>query len=418
MIGSYQPLKTLGTGAFGTVKLAQKPGTSHFYAIKCISKNNIVRAHMGSQVKTEIQVMKSLDHPNIVKIKEVLISPQNLYIVMQYVSGGELYSRITIHGKLGESEVKTYALQLLDALRYCHSKYICHRDIKPQNILLNSEGNPLLADFGFAKIMAEHTASCPDSSDDTSDERAAITVIFNQADKHKLSPKSLVSDTTKNKQLSTICGAMPYMSPEILNLNKYPGDKTDIWSLAVVFFVLLVGHVPFNDGDTARDHLVCPKQFSRDVSDFLKQMMSAKSVDRPTAAELLDHPWLENANPVCNKQVREKSSGSEVTDEDDSGAEVMDDVNLSHFTIWLYPGHRRDCLEVVRQKMIEEFWNVKKFDDKTLKASVMSPQGLVMVVLTFHAQKIDAKKINITRETGAKLMKGLRDTIQDLVQTN
>ena len=153
MIGDYTTTKTLGTGAFGTVKLATKRGSDVLYAIKSISKQSILRSQMGSQVKKEISIMKSLDHPNVVQIFEVLMSTEYLYIVMDFVSGGELYNKITRTGKLSDGDCRRYVRQLCSALNYCHARNVCHRDIKPQNILLDSYDNVLLADFGFASIM-------------------------------------------------------------------------------------------------------------------------------------------------------------------------------------------------------------------------------------------------------------------------
>lgn len=164
MIGSYETSKTLGTGALGTVVLGKKINSEKLHAIKSLSKKNILRSQMGSQVKKEISIMKSLEHPHIVHIYEVLSSAEYIYMVMDYVSGGELYTKIARGGELGNAECRRYVRQLCSALDYCHSRNICHRDIKPQNILLDSNDNALLADFGFASIMEVDELKNPHSS--------------------------------------------------------------------------------------------------------------------------------------------------------------------------------------------------------------------------------------------------------------
>ncbi|CAM9134129.1 unnamed protein product, partial [Sphacelaria rigidula] len=255
MIGEYEATRVLGTGAFGTVKLAKKKNSDVLYAIKSISKQSILRSQMGSQVKKEISIMKVLDHPNIVQIVEVLMSTENLYIVMDYVSGGELYAKITRGGKLSDTECRRYVYQLCSALNYCHLRNVCHRDIKPENILLDAYDNVLLADFGFASIME-------------------VEELVNRM-----------------KVMSTMCGTLAYMAPEILQREKYLGDKADIWSLGVMIYVLLVGFMPFRDTDATKSKYTTPKHVRDDAADFISKMLILEPEKRFSARRLLLHPW-------------------------------------------------------------------------------------------------------------------------------
>ncbi|CAN0575524.1 unnamed protein product, partial [Ectocarpus sp. 12 AP-2014] len=179
IISNYDIGKEIGSGAFGTVNIGEDRTTGEKVAVKCISKSRIQRSNMGSQVKREITTMKALHHPNIVSIKEVLMSNTHLYLVLEYAGGGELFTKIASQGKLPEKVSKRYFKQIMDGVRFCHNRYICHRDIKPENILLDSDDNVKIADFGFASIMEP--------------------------------------DVGVMQKMSTMCGTTQYMAPEIVN---------------------------------------------------------------------------------------------------------------------------------------------------------------------------------------------------------
>ena len=147
-IGDYKLSKELGSGSFATVRLAENVNNGSKVAIKIVSKSKIQKFRMGTQVKKEITLMRELKHPGIVEIKEVLMSKQHLYMVLEYVKGGELYSKITRSGKLDEVDARIYFGQIMEAIAYCHSKNICHRDIKPENILLDENDKVKITDFG------------------------------------------------------------------------------------------------------------------------------------------------------------------------------------------------------------------------------------------------------------------------------
>ncbi|CAN0546521.1 unnamed protein product, partial [Ectocarpus sp. 8 AP-2014] len=243
IISNYEIGSEIGSGAFGTVNIGEDRTTGEKVAVKCISKSRIQKSNMGSQVKREITTMKKLHHPNIVSIREVLMSNTHLYLVLEYAGGGELFTKIASHGKLPDKLSKRYFKQIMDGVRFCHNLYICHRDIKPENILLDADDNVKIADFGFASIMepevgsdqqADNGRSGLSSIDEESEQSGTIEPLLDfvpDAD----SPQQQQSHANKFRNLpskvmqkmSTMCGTTQYMAPEIVNRDSYRGDKAD-----------------------------------------------------------------------------------------------------------------------------------------------------------------------------------------------
>lgn len=250
IISNYEIGKEIGSGSFGTVNIAEDRKTGEKVAVKCISKNKIQRSNMGSQIKKEIMTMKKLDHPNIVGIKEVLMSNSHLYLVLEYAGGGELFTKIATQGRLSEKVAKRYFKQIMEAVKFCHNLYVCHRDIKPENILLDANDNVKIADFGFASIMEpepgsdNQTSSGDDSSPSGSSSRLAA-IGEDTVDTSTIQPlNDFVPDepnstrpknhkfrnlpSQRMQKMSTMCGTTQYMAPEIVSRDSYRGDKADI----------------------------------------------------------------------------------------------------------------------------------------------------------------------------------------------
>lgn len=381
MIGDYITSKTIGTGAFGTVKLAKKRDSETQYAIKSISKQSILRTQMGPQVKKEISIMKGLDHPNIVKIFEVLMSTECLYIVMAFAPGGELYSKITRNGKLSDAECRRYVHQLCSALDYCHSMNVCHRDIKPENILLDKDDNALLADFGFASII--------------------------QIDDNVDSDGAMEGQSKVLKKMSTVCGTLPYMAPEILNREKYLGDKVDIWALGVVIYVLLVGFMPFKDTDLTKSNYRVPKDIERQAADFVSKMLVLEPSKRCSAGLLLKHPWVSQEPVVLKKHEKHDSLSSTESESSEDGVQSLDfsftATNLSD----------KKLLEAIEEKMNSEGWKTRPMGS-SLKASCMSINGVVMVEVSVSSKNVDVRHANLSKDANAKVMNDLQSVLLNL----
>ncbi|PIN04277.1 Non-specific serine/threonine protein kinase [Handroanthus impetiginosus] len=151
-VGKYELGRTIGEGTFAKVKFAQNVDTGESVAIKVLAKSSILKYKMVDQIKREISIMKIVRHPCIVRLHEVLASQTKIYIVLEFVTGGELFDKIVHHGRLSENESRRYFQQLIDAVSHCHSKGVYHRDLKPENLLLDSKGSLKVSDFGLSAL--------------------------------------------------------------------------------------------------------------------------------------------------------------------------------------------------------------------------------------------------------------------------
>ncbi|KAL0843655.1 hypothetical protein Bca101_016901 [Brassica carinata] len=203
-IGKYEIGRTIGEGNFAKVKLGYDTTNGTYVAVKIIDKALVIQKGLQSQVQREIRTMKLLNHPNIVQIHEVIGTKTKICIVMEYVAGGQLSDKLSRH-KMKESDARKLFQQLIDAVDYCHNRGVYHRDLKPQNLLLDSKGNLKVSDFGLSAV-----------------------------------PKS-------GDMLSTACGSPCYIAPELIMNKGYSGAAVDVWSCGVILFELLAGYPPFDD---------------------------------------------------------------------------------------------------------------------------------------------------------------------------
>lgn len=217
-VGPWIIGECVGKGASGHVKIARHRRTGQLAAVKILPLAPFVnsRASLDSQAKSEkqrlgidreITMMKLMNHPNIMRIYDVYEGEKQLYLILEYVEGGELFDFLVNRGKLAPLEALGYFKQIIYGLNYAHTFSIIHRDLKPENILIHSLNPPLvkIADWGMAAFA----------------------------------PPTL--------QLETSCGSPHYASPEIVNGHKYTGTATDIWSCGVILYALLTGRLPFDD---------------------------------------------------------------------------------------------------------------------------------------------------------------------------
>ncbi|XP_050381443.1 CBL-interacting serine/threonine-protein kinase 24-like isoform X2 [Argentina anserina] len=154
-VGKYEVGRTIGEGTFAKVKFARNADTGESVAMKVLAKSTILRHRMVDQIKREISIMKIVRHPNIVRLHEVLAGRTKIYIILEFVTGGELYDKIARQGKLCENESRKYFQQLIDAVSHCHSKGVYHRDLKPENLLLDAYENLKVSDFGLSALPQE-----------------------------------------------------------------------------------------------------------------------------------------------------------------------------------------------------------------------------------------------------------------------
>lgn len=443
IISNYEIGKEIGSGSFGTVNIAQDRGTGEKVAVKCISKSKIQKSNMGCQVKKEITTMKKLDHPNIVRIKEVLMSDTHLYLILEYVGGGELFTRLVRQGKLSENVAKRYFKQVMDAVKFCHNLYICHRDIKPENILLDSNDNVKIADFGFASIMEPEPGSETESeSEPALDAYVPMSSINenNNTESGSIEPfADFVPDSTSppkkktNKfrqlpskimqKMSTMCGTTQYMAPEIVNRDSYRGDKADIWSCGVVLFVLLTGYLPFdsNNPDIVTQKIkngtfTIPNFISGPARDVLTKLLTANPLVRPSAKTMLQHQWFGGVGPlvrvpdVIPRDERRQSLGR-------------------RGSFKLVPAHERKtvlnhglntCIENILTILRSNTWMQNSEHSGSIKASKVTSTGLAMIQINVESgtggdtTAIEVEVFGTQKNSGAREINALIKDIKAL----
>lgn len=260
-VGKYEIGKTLGEGTFGKVKYAVNFETGEAVAIKVLDKEKIQKQNMGAQIKKEISIMKMIHHRYVVQLKEVLASRTKIFIVLELITGGELFDKIVSEGRMSEDQARYYLHQLVEGVEYCHSQGVCHRDLKPENLLLDEEGNLKISDFGLSALYSG-----------TEDTRSAL--------------------------LHTTCGTPNYVAPEVLADKGYDGRTADVWSCGVILYVLLAAFLPFDEPTMSalfrkiqNAEFSYPSWFTPEVRSFIDLILVADPAKRATIPQLKEHPW-------------------------------------------------------------------------------------------------------------------------------
>jgi len=264
---------SLGEGAYGIVYRALHKKTAEIRAIKWIDKNK-AKAGCEKKLLQEINILRHLDHPNIMRIYEFAADPNGYSIISEFISGGELFDELAKRKSFSEKDAAHIMKQLLGAMSYCHARNVIHRDLKPENIIIDSKENSQITvkiiDFGTALVYIDH----------------------DNVDK---------------------VGTIYYIAPEVLTGNI--SSKCDIWSLGIILYIMLCGYPPFN-GETDQDIinsitkgvLVFPEhewsKVSGQAKDLIIKMLTYEPEERITAADALNHSWIkmnEIQNPVNNE---------------------------------------------------------------------------------------------------------------------
>ncbi|KAH7841024.1 hypothetical protein Vadar_024607 [Vaccinium darrowii] len=274
LFGKYEMGRFLGKGTFAKVYYGKKLDSNDSVAIKVISKDQVNKQGMMDQIQREISVMRLVRHPNVVEIKEIMATKTKIYFIMEYVKGGELFTKVA-RGKLREDLARKYFQQLIAAVDYCHSRGVSHRDLKPENLLLDENGDLKVSDFGLSALP----------------EQQRIDGL-----------------------LHTQCGTPAYVAPEVLRKKGYDGAKADIWSCGVILYVLLSGYLPFQDQNLMnmykkifKAEFDFPPWISPDARRLISKLLVADPNRRIAIPAIMRVPWFrKNFIRSSSFQIREK----------------------------------------------------------------------------------------------------------------
>lgn len=276
-VGKYELGKTLGEGTFGKVKYAIHTVTGKEVAIKILDKDKIRRENLGLQIKREVSIMKQIGsyesgekNPYVVQLYEVLASKNKIYLILELITGGELFEKIVKETRFTELKARYYLRQLVTGVELCHQLGICHRDLKPENLLLDSKDNLKISDFGLSAL---YNGDC---------EGPVMTEMM----------------SCRASLLHTACGTPNYVAPEVLKKGGYDGRAADIWSIGVILYVLVTGTLPFDAptlpllfGKIQSADYPMPSFLSTSLGSLIRKILVSDPESRASIAEIKTHPW-------------------------------------------------------------------------------------------------------------------------------
>jgi len=264
-LADFEMARTLGCGSFGRVKYAKYTPDAKFYAVKFMKKQEIIKLKQVDHINNEKKLMAAIDHPFVVNMMGYTKDDRFVYIIMECIGGGELFTHLRRARKFSDEQSKFYSSHIASAFAHIHSKNIIHRDLKPENILLCHNGYSKLTDFGFAKII----------------EPGARTY--------------------------TLCGTPEYIAPEVL-LNKGHGKPVDWWTLGILTYEMIVGQPPFCDEEPMGIYqkilagkVYFPKYFDANAKGLVKKLLTADLSKRygnlkDGSNDIIKHKWYSSIN--------------------------------------------------------------------------------------------------------------------------
>ena len=263
VISHYQIGRTIGKGTFGKVKLGIHTLTGEKVAVKILEKDKIKDSSDVERVSREIKILKQVSNPNIVKLYEIIETQKQLYLIMEYASGGELFDYIVSRTRLKEQQACLFLQQILSGVEYLQLIRVVHRDLKPENLLLDSRNSIKIVDFGLSNLYKQ------------------------------------------DEMLKTACGSPCYAAPEMIAGKRYNGAQVDIWSCGVILFAMVNGYLPFEDPNTSNLYkkiiagdFKCGAWVSPDATDLLKNVLNTNPESRYTIDKIRAHKWFQK---YCSK---------------------------------------------------------------------------------------------------------------------
>lgn len=232
-----------------------------------MNRGKVKALKMDNKIKREIHILQMFHHPHIIRLYEVIETATDVFMFIEYVSGGELFDLIVQKGKLEEREARRFFQQIISGVQYCHHHRVVHRDLKPENLLLDGNGNVKIADFGLSNIMEDGAF------------------------------------------LQTSCGSPNYAAPEVISGSMYSGQEIDIWSCGVILYALVVGKLPFDEDyiptlfQKIRNGIyTIPPFVSGACADLIRRLLDVNPITRITVVEVKQHPWFVVDLPLYLKE--------------------------------------------------------------------------------------------------------------------
>ncbi|XP_014492723.1 probable serine/threonine protein kinase IRE [Vigna radiata var. radiata] len=295
-IEDFEIIKPISRGAFGRVFLTRKRATGDLFAIKVLRKADMIRKNAVQSILAERDILISVRNPFVVRFFYSFTCRENLYLVMEYLNGGDLYSMLRNLGCLDENMTRVYIAEVVLALEYLHSLNVIHRDLKPDNLLIGQDGHIKLTDFGLSKV------GLINSTDDLS--APSFSAILEDDDM----PKPSNSSKREERQRQSVVGTPDYLAPEIL-LGMGHGATADWWSVGVIMYELLVGIPPFNAEHPQQifDNIInrdiqwpnIPDEISFEAYDLINKLLNENPVQRlgaTGATEVKRHAFFKDIN--------------------------------------------------------------------------------------------------------------------------
>lgn len=252
--------KVLGQGNFAKVYHCRNLSTNESVAIKVIKKEKLKKERLVKQIKREVSVMRLVHHPHVVELKEVMATKRKIFLVMEYVKGGELFTKVE-KGKLKEDVARKYFQQLISAVDFCHSRGVTHRDLKPENLLLDENEDLKVSDFGLSALPEQRQ---------------------------------------EDGMLLTPCGTPAYVAPEVLKKKGYDGSKADLWSCGVILYALLCGYLPFQGENVMRIYRKAfrgeyqfPEWISPQAKTLISNLLIVDPKKRYSIFDIMNDPWFQ-----------------------------------------------------------------------------------------------------------------------------
>lgn len=285
-IGPYEQRQLLGKGSFSSVYEYQNILTGENVACKVVNINTAISDSVYSHFRNEILIHSKINHASITQLKDILIDKDNIYIFLELCDGGNLNDMVQEFGGLTEEEAKHYFRQIIEALSFIHKMGVAHRDLKLENILITADDDIKLNDFGLCKQA---------NGDDP---------------------------------MMTVCGTLVYLAPEIISEKPYNGMKADIWSAGIALYAMIACHFPWvlPEGlqpeqqmkETARQicsgNVALPDGIGVELQNLLGNLLNIDPDERPSAEEVLKHPWFAGYSDDCGYELAPNQNISHLVD--------------------------------------------------------------------------------------------------------